>query len=422
MKLSLTTTFAAGLGTIAVDVSETLVISRGSPRSTAAMHPCFSLTLVNDRDDLFSMHLHGINQVGSPSPTVPPISRQRPCPPYSTATHSSIMTDYGAFFYHSHIKLLDLHFVYGALVVKAPSATDPYAAYEDRVLMLSDYWASDLETLHAGLVDIEDTYVTPKEPDYIKVLPGQRLSFVVTADHPVDNYFWCKPPANGGSVPPPTASPFLHYTDAPPPSTTPSLMLLPPIPETVGGQFPHSICPSFPPRLLRPSCSTKPKSRGGSTVPSGAPCGRAPSALGPFTTGQVVGIVLQNNVALNRVFWVVNSGAGDFDASSSAAASDDRTRAVKRDVESVYPHHSAYNQPPATPASGCGWAKILFVANNVGALALHWHIASHFAMGMAASLSLGGTPSMTLLLSNTCDASRLWKNVPMLIWLPASTS
>ncbi|RQM27310.1 hypothetical protein B5M09_002793 [Aphanomyces astaci] len=320
------------------------------------------------------MHLHGINQVGSPSPTVPPISRQRPCPPYSTATHSSIMTDYGAFFYHSHIKLLDLHFVYGALVVKAPSATDPYAAYEDRVLMLSDYWASDLETLHAGLVDIEDTYVTPKEPDYIKVLPGQRLSFVVTADHPVDNYFWCKPPANGGSVPPPTASPFLHYTDAPPPSTTPSLMLLPPIPETVGGQFPHSICPSFPPRLLRPS------------------------------------------------FWVVNSGAGDFDASSSAAASDDRTRAVKRDVESVYPHHSAYNQPPATPASGCGWAKILFVANNVGALALHWHIASHFAMGMAASLSLGGTPSMTLLLSNTCDASRLWKNVPMLIWLPASTS
>ncbi|RHY06474.1 hypothetical protein DYB38_007907 [Aphanomyces astaci] len=237
-------------------------------------------------------------------------------PPYSTATHSSIMTAYCTFFYHAHIKLLDLHFVYGALVVKAPSATDPYAAYEDRVLMLSDYWASDVETLHAGLafltngktiagncmapdtatfvslgvqqgqylvrltgatslfvvhffripqhkltlVEVEDTYVTPKEHDYIKVLPAQRLSFVVTADQP-------------SVVPSAVAAPLvLNETQ-----------VAWGVNGSVYEHYHHTT-------LLEDVIASTVWSR---------PVGARPIAY--FTTGQVVGIVLQNNVALNGV-------------------------------------------------------------------------------------------------------------------------
>ncbi|ETV97999.1 hypothetical protein, variant [Aphanomyces invadans] len=376
----------------------------------------------------------------------------------------------------------------------AADGYDPYATYEDRILMLSDYWTADIDTLYAGLVDapvskfvgapqafltngktiatncsapdtryasldvqqgqtyrlrlvgatslfavhfripqhklklveLEGTYVVPTTLDYIEVLPGQRMSLLVTADQPVDNYWmqmtgkWrLNPPTNGFSV--------LHYTGAgDPPATPPAL--LPAINETVGWQEQFSplddqattIPPaSAPPVLVNGTQvvwgvngtlrrwaingivyedyhhSTLLEDVIASTV-SSRPVGARPKAY--FKTGQVVDIVLQNNVALSGVcemhpwhlhghsFWVVNSGAGNYDPSSVAS---DRTIAVKRDIVAVYPHHAAYNQPGGTPGTGCGWAKIRFVANNVGAWALHCHIASHFAMGMAAAFVVG---------------------------------
>ncbi|CAK4669329.1 hypothetical protein LEN26_011287 [Aphanomyces euteiches] len=57
------------------------------------------------------------------------------------------MYEAGTFFYHAHYQLMDMH-VYGALVVKERGEE-----YEDLVVVLSDYWHADLDTLHYGLLE-----------------------------------------------------------------------------------------------------------------------------------------------------------------------------------------------------------------------------------------------------------------------------
>ncbi|KAF0700358.1 Aste57867_9108 [Aphanomyces stellatus] len=526
MRFLVSVVIAAACAALAAadDVFATLVISTGvaapdcrnntvllvngtftGPTLSFRKDDSVTLTIVNTLDMPFSMHLHGVNQVGTPFSDGASGITSVPMAPHSVQAHTSILTDAGTFFYHAHLKLLDLH-VYGPLIVHDDD-DDAYAEYDERVVMLSDYWRADLDTLHAGLVDtpafqfvgapqafltngktvagnctaaaasfasldvvagetyrvrligatslfvvhfripnhtltvieIEGTWVEPIDVDVVEVLPGQRLSVLLTADQPVDNY-WMQTTGKWRAGAPTNGFAILHYDDAVDATTlrTPPA-LLPAINETVGWQDQFrpanyndddaSTLPGpatddddndMPPLVLNgtqvtygPNGTQRRWAMNGTVyehyhataliddVIAGTvatrPAGARPFAY--FEVGQVVDIVLQNNVAVNGVcevhpwhlhghsFWVVNAGAGDYTPASHAT---DRTAgAVKRDVVAVYPTAHAYNQPVGVAGAGCGWAKIRFVADNVGAWALHCHIASHFAMGMAVSFVTG---------------------------------
>ncbi|KDO33824.1 hypothetical protein SPRG_01703 [Saprolegnia parasitica CBS 223.65] len=254
------------------DVYETLVISSGSgspdcvtksklllvngsftgPTLTMYKGDKLHLTIVNQLDSMFSMHIHGATQFGTPFSDGAAGINAIPMGPHSTVTRSTIMYEAGTFFYHAHLKLMDMH-VYGALIVKEHGEE-----YDDLVVMLSDYWHADLDALHYGLleapafqfvglpqsfltngrgnvgncsagadtsyttlrvkprttyrlriiggtslfgvhfripqhkltvVEIEGTKVVPKAVDYVEVLPGQRYTALLNTDQPIDNYF-----------------------------------------------------------------------------------------------------------------------------------------------------------------------------------------------------------------------------------------
>ncbi|CAK4100244.1 unnamed protein product [Aphanomyces euteiches] len=296
------------------DVYETLVISSGSgapdcvtnnklllvngsftgPTLTMYKGDKLHLTIVNELDTKFSMHIHGATQFGTPfsdgAAGINAVSMAN----HSTVTHSTIMYEAGTFFYHAHFKLMDMH-VYGALIVKEHDEE-----HEDLVVVLSDYWHADLDTLHYGLleapvfqfvgspqafltngrgvmgncsagvdasyttlrvkpnttyrlrliggtslfgvhfripqhkitvVEIEGTKVVPRSVDYVELLPGQRYTALLTTDQPIDNYFMQIDGRWRGSAPRNGLS-VLQYEGAPS-SPTPPSTLLPYVNETV---------------------------------------------------------------------------------------------------------------------------------------------------------------------------------------------
>ncbi|OQR84926.1 hypothetical protein ACHHYP_12555 [Achlya hypogyna] len=487
------------------DVYETLVISSGSaspdcvlnnkvllvngsftgPTLTVYQGDKLHLTIVNELDSMFSMHIHGANQFGTPFSDGAAGINAIPMAPKSTATRSSIMSEAGTFFYHAHFKLMDMH-VYGALIVKERGEE-----HEDLVVVLSDYWRADLDALHYGLLDapsfqfvglpnsfltngksvsanctspgasittinvkpqqtyrvrviggtslfgvhfrvpqhtmtiveIEGTKVEPKAVDYIEVLPGQRYTFLLKTDQPVDNYYmqfdgrWrAGAPTNGVSI--------LHYEGAPTPSASNAPPRLPLIAETV------SFNEQFVPLTHRnvPASTGAPLRFAGKQVawgPSGTQrrwsmnnvtyvkqmstsvlevviaqqVGALPAASQPTTSiskGAVVDIVFENAVAINGVcemhpwhlhghsFWVVGAGPGAYDPAAPLFKAP-----IRRDVVGVYPYTNAYNQPAGTNGAACGWVQIRFVADNIGVWPVHCHVASHFDMGMAVVLVVG---------------------------------
>lgn len=273
------------------------------------------------------------------------------------------------------------------------------------------------------IVEVEGTLIEPIEVDQLEISSGQRYSVLLKADQPINNYFMQQTgkwraggPENGFSV--------LKYKGA-------SDQL--PIPTLKSSSSEHAgwITSQFKPvnrqniplsmkTLVLHGKQIKYNSNGTGrkwalnnisyVIPEVNPIlyyaqrnelKSLPMESRPFhlNYNDVVDIIFQNYVSLNGIcevhpwhihghsFWVIAQGTGGYGSNNTRTMM--FSNPILRDTVTLYATNAAYFQPLGTPNEPCGWIQVRFVANNPGAWALHCHIISHFALGMATSFVVG---------------------------------
>lgn len=123
--------------TIKCDVGDTLVV-------TVTNH----LT----EEETFSMHWHGINQIGSPFSDGAPGASNCPIPYSSSYVYKFVVDEAGTFFYHPHNRGARSDGGYGMLIVneKTPISTYDFESH----ILLSDYYHQAGHYIETGLLNI----------------------------------------------------------------------------------------------------------------------------------------------------------------------------------------------------------------------------------------------------------------------------
>ena len=104
------------------------------------------ISVRNGLDDFTSLHWHGIHQRGTPWMDGPTGITQCPIPPGETMVYDfNVTAQSGDFWYHSHYGVQYNNGCWGALIIHNPS--DGFTNDEDRVIMVSDHYHEDADSL-----------------------------------------------------------------------------------------------------------------------------------------------------------------------------------------------------------------------------------------------------------------------------------